>query len=98
MRTDDLSYESEKKLNILHNDLVNPAKNPYDDVYDYLYHAFANSISVDYHSQHNLPIFPEELDGIDGFDIFFKLLLDRDYIKLDSIYFDMNKENKEEEG
>lgn len=94
MRTDDLSNESEKKLNILHNDLVNPSKNPYDDVYDYLYHTFANGISVDYHSQHNRPVFPEELDGIDGFDIFFKLLLDRDYIKLDSIYFDMNKEEK----
>ena len=98
MRTDDLSYESEKKLDILHNDLVNPSKNPYDDVYNYLYHTFANGISVDYHSQHNLPIFPEGLDGIDGFDLLFKMLLDRDYIKLDSIYFDMNKENKEEEG
>lgn len=31
-------------------------------------------------------------------DINTKLLLDRGYIKLDSIYFDMNKENKEEEG
>lgn len=94
MRTEDLSHESEKKLDILHNDLVNPSKNPYDDVYDYLYHTFANGISVDYHCQHHRPVFPEELDGIDGFDIFFKLLLDRDYIKLDSIYFDMNKEEK----
>ncbi len=94
MRTDDLSHESEKRLDILHNDLVNPSKNPYDDVYDYLYHTFANGISVDYHSQHNRPVFPEELDGIDGFDIFFKLLLDKDYIKLDSIYFDMNREAK----
>ena len=94
MRTDYLSSESEKKLDTLHNDLVNPSKNPYDDVYDYLYHTFANGISVDYHSQHHRPIFPEELDGIDGFDIFFKLLLDKDYLKLDSIYFDMNKEAK----
>lgn len=94
MRTDNLSQESEKKLDTLHNDLVNPSKNPYDDVYDYLYHTFANGISVDYHSQHHRPVFPEELDGIDGFDIFFKLLLDRDYIKLDSIYFDMNKEEE----
>ena len=92
MRTDDLSNESEKKLDMLHNDLVNPSKNPYDDVYDYLYHTFANGISVDYHSQDNLSIFPEELDGIDGFDLLFKMLLDRDYLKLDSIYFDMNKE------
>lgn len=92
MRTDNLSHESEKKLDILHNDLVNPSKNPYDDVYDYLYHIFANGISVDYHSQHHRPVFPEELDGIDGFDIFFKLLLDKDYLKLDSIYFDMNRE------
>lgn len=92
MRTDDLSHESEKKLDCLHNDLVNPSKDHYDDVYDYLYHIFANGISVDYHSQDNLPIFPEELDGIDGFDLLFKMLLDRDYIKLDSIYFDMNKE------
>lgn len=92
MRTDNLSQESEKKLDMLHNDLVNPSKNPYDDVYDYLYHTFANGISVDYHSQHPRPVFPEELDGIDGFDIFFKMLLDRGYIKLDSIYFDMNKE------
>ena len=53
MRTDYLSQESEKKLDILHNDLVNPSKNPYDDVYDYLYHIFANGISVDYHSQHH---------------------------------------------
>lgn len=94
MRTDNLSNESEKKLNILHNDLVNPAKNPYDDIYDYLYHTFANGISVDYHSQHHRPTFPEELDGIDGFDIFFKLLLDRGYIKLDSVYFDMHKEEE----
>lgn len=94
MRTDNLSHESEKKLDCLHNDLVNPSKNHYDDVYDYLYHTFANVISVDYHSQHHRPVFPEELDGIDGFDIFFKLLLDRDYIKLDSIYFDMNKEEE----
>ncbi len=92
MRTDYLSQESEKKLDILHNDLVNPSKNPYDDVYDYLFHTFANVLSVDYHTLHHLPIFPEEVDGIDVFDIFFKLLLDRDYIKLDSIYFDMNKE------
>ena len=92
MRTDDLSIESEKKLDILHNDLVNPSKNPYDDIYDYLYHTFANGISVDYHSQHHRPVFPEELDGIDGFDIYFKMLLDIGYIKLDSIYFDMNKE------
>ena len=70
MRTDNLSNESEKKLNILHNNLV------------------------DYHSQHNRPVFPEELDGIDGFDLLFKLLLDKDYIKLDSIYFDMNKEEE----
>lgn len=94
MRTENLSHESEKKLDILHNDLVNPSKNPYDDVYDYLYHIFANGISVDYHSQHHRPVFPEELDGIDGFDIFFKLLLDRDYIKLDSVYFDMHKEEE----
>lgn len=94
MRTDNLSQESEKKLDMLHNDLVNPSKNPYDDVYDYLYHTFANGISVDYHCQHHRPVFPEELDSIDGFDIFFKLLLDRNYIKLDSIYFDMNKEAK----
>ena len=92
MRTDNLSHESEKKLDCLHNDLVNPSKNHYDDVYDYLYHTFANGISVDYRSQDNLPIFPEELDGIDGFDLLFKMLLDRDYLKLDSIYFDMNKE------
>ena len=94
MRTDYLSSESEKKLDIQHNNLVNPSKNPYDDVYDYLYHIFANGISVDYHCQHHRPVFPEELDGIDGFDIFFKLLLDRDYLKLDSIYFDMNKEEE----
>ena len=94
MRTDYLSQESEKKLNILHNDLVNPSKNHCDDVYDYLYHTFANGISVDYHSQHHRPVFPEELDGIDGFDIFFKLLLNRDYLKLDSIYSDMNKEEE----
>lgn len=92
MRTENLSHESEKNLDILHNDLVNPSKNPYDDVYDYLYHIFANGISVDYHSQHHRPVFPEELDGIDGFDIFFKLLLDKDYLKLDSVYFDMNRE------
>lgn len=92
MRTENLSHESEKKLDILHNDLVNLSKNPYDDVYDYLYHIFANGISVDYHSQHHRPVFPEELDGIDGFDIFFKLLLDKDYLKLDSVYFDMNRE------
>ena len=92
MRTENLSHESEKKLDILHNDLVNPSKNPYDDVYDYLYHIFANSISVDYHTKENIPVFPEELDGIDGFDIFFKLLLDKDYLKLDSVYFDMNRE------
>ena len=94
MRTEDLSTVSEVKLNTIHNDLVNPSKNPYDDVYDYLYHIFANGISVDYHTKENIPVFPEELDGIDGFDIFFKLLSDRDYIKLDSIYFDMNKEEK----
>lgn len=94
MRTDNLSHESEKKLDILHNDLVNPSKNPYDDVYDYLYHIFANGISVDYHSQHHRPVFPEELDGIDSFDIFFKLLLDKDYLKLDSVYFDMHKEEE----
>lgn len=94
MRTENLSHESEKKLDILHNDLVNPSKNPYDDVYDYLYHIFANGISVDYHSQHHRPVFPEELDGIDGFDIFFKLLLDKDYLKLDSVYFDMHKEEE----
>ena len=94
MRTDNLSNESEKKLNILHNDLVNPSKNPYDDVYDYLFHTFANVLSVDYHTLHHLPLFPEELDGIDGFDIFFKMLLDRDYLKLDSIYSDMNREAK----
>ena len=92
MRTDNLSQESEKKLDMLHNDLVNPSKNPHDDVYDYLYHTFANGISVDYHSQDNLPIFPEELDGIDGFDIFFKLLLDRGYLDLNFIIADMNKE------
>ena len=92
MRTDYLSQESEKKLDCLHNDLVNPSKNYYDDVYDYLYHTFANGISVDYRSQDNLFIFPEELDGIDGFDIFFKMLLDRDYLKLYSIYSDMAKE------
>lgn len=92
MRTEYLSQESEKKLDCLHNDLVNPSKNHYDDVYDYLYHTFANGIAVDYHSHHHRPVFPEELDGIDGFDIFFKMLLDRDYLKLDSIYFDMNKE------
>ena len=40
MRTDYLSQESEKKLDMLHNDLVNPSKNHYDDVYDYLYHTF----------------------------------------------------------
>ena len=94
MRTDILSHESEKKLDMLHNDLVNPSKNSYEDVYDYLYHTFANGISVNYHSQHHRPVFPEELDGIDGFDIFFKLLLDRDYLKLDSIYFDVNKEKE----
>lgn len=94
MRTDNLSHESEKKLDCLHNDLVNPSKNPYDDVYDYLFHTFANGISVDYHSQHHLPLFPEEIDGIDGFDVFFKLLLDRGYLKLDSIYSDMNKEEE----
>lgn len=94
MRTENLSHESEKKLDILHNDLVNPSKNPYDDVYDYLYHIFANSISVDYHTKENIPVFPEELDGIDGFDIFFKLLLDKDYLKLDSVYFDMHKEEE----
>ena len=42
--------------------------------------------------------YPAALSYWHGFDIFFKLLLDRGYIKLDSIYFDMNKENKEEEG
>ena len=94
MRTDNLSQESEKKLDILHNDLVNPSKNPYDDVYDYLYHTFANGISVDYHSQHNRPVFPEELDGIDGFNIFFKLLLDRDYLNLNFIFADMDREAK----
>lgn len=94
MRTDILSHESETKFNILHNNLVNPAKNPYYDVYDYLYHTFANGISVDYHTLHHRPVFPEELDGIDGFDIFFKLLLDRGYIKLDSVYFDMHKEEE----
>ena len=94
MRTVYLSSESEKKLDMLHNDLVNPSKNSYEDVYDYLYHTFANGISVNYHSQHHRPVFPEELDGIDGFDIFFKLLLDRDYLKLDSIYFDVNKEKE----
>ena len=92
MRTDNLSHESEKKLDMLHNDLVNPSKNLYDDVYDYLYHIFANGISVDYHSLHLLPLFPEELDGIDGFDIFFKMLLDKDYLNLNSIYSDMNRE------
>ena len=94
MRTVYLSSESEKKLDTLHNDLVNPTKNPYDDVYDYLYHTFANGISVDYHTLHHFPLFPEEIDGIDGFDIFFKMLLDKDYLKLDSIYFDMNKEKE----
>lgn len=89
-----MSNESEKKLNILHDDLVNPSKNPYDDVYDYLYHTFANGISVDYHSQHNRPVFPEELDGIDGFDIFFKMLLDKDYLNLNFIYADMDREAK----
>lgn len=91
MRIDDLSTVSETKLNIIHNDLVNPSKNPLDNVYDYLYHIFANGISADYHTQKNIPVFPEELDGIDGFDIFFKLLLDKDYLKLDSVYFDMHK-------
>ena len=92
MRTEDLSTVSETKLNIIHNNLINPSKNPFDDVYDYLYHIFANNISVDYHTKENIPVFPEELDGIDGFDIFFKLLLDNDYLKLDSVYFDMNRE------
>ena len=92
MRTDYLSQESEKKLDMLHNDLVNPSKNPYDDVYDYLFHTFANVLSVDYHTLHHLPLFPEEVDGIDGFDIFFKMLLDRDYLNLNSIYSDMNRE------
>lgn len=94
MRTDNLSQESEKKLDMLHNDIVNPSKNPYDDVYDYLYHTFANGISVDYHSQHHRPTFPEELDGIDGFDIFFKMLLDRDYLNLNFIFADMDREAK----
>lgn len=92
MRTDNLSHESEKKLDCLHNDLVNPSKNHYDDVYDYLYHTFANGISVDYRSQDNLPIFPEELDGIDGFDLLFKMLLDRGYLDLNFIIADMNRE------
>ena len=39
--------------------------------------------------------YPAALPYWHGFDIFFKLLLDRGYIKLDSIYFDMNKENTE---
>lgn len=94
MRTDYLSSESEKKLDTLHNDLVNPSKNPYEDVYDYLYHIFANGISVDYHCQHNRPVFPEEIDGIDGFDIFFKMLLDRDYLNLNFISADMDREAK----
>lgn len=94
MRTDNLSQESEKKLDILHNDLVNLSKNPYGDVYDYLFHTFANVLSVDYHTLHHLPLFPEEVDGIDGFDIFFKMLLDRDYLNLNSIYSDMNKEEE----
>lgn len=94
MRTDNLSQESEKKLDCLHNDLVNPSKNHCDDVYDYLYHTFANGISVDYHSQHHRPVFPEELDGIDGFDIFFKLLLDRGYLDLNFINADMNRETE----
>lgn len=89
-----MSQESEKKLDMLHNDLVNPAKNPYDDVYDCLYHTFANGIFVDYHSQHHRPVFPEELDGIDGFDIFFKMLLDKDYLNLNFIFADMNKEEE----
>lgn len=92
MRTDYLSQESEKKLDCLHNDLVNPSKNPYDDVYDYLFHTFANVLSVGYHTLHHLHLFPEEVDGIDGFDIFFKMLLDRDYLNLNSIYSDMNRE------
>ena len=94
MRTDYLSSESEKKLNTLHDDLVNLSKNPYDDVYDYLYHTFANGIAVDYHSHHHRPVFPEELDGIDGFDIFFKMLLDRDYLNLNFISADMDREAK----
>ena len=89
-----MSTVSEVKLNTIHNDLVNPSKNPYDDVYDYLYHIFANGISVDYHTKENIPVFPEELDGIDGFDVFFKMLLDRDYLNLNFIFADMDREAK----
>lgn len=89
---DSLSFRSEDKLNNIHNYLKDPDQNPYGDIYNYLYELFANNIKVEYHDFASHPLLPEELDGIDGFDLLFKMLQDRDYLKLDSIYFDMNRE------
>lgn len=89
---DSLSFKSERELDNIHNYLKDPDQNPHEDIYSYLYELFANNIKVEYRDFEIRPLLPEELDGIDGFDLFFKMLQDRDYLKLDSIYFDMNKE------
>lgn len=65
MRTDNLSNESEKKLNILHNDLVNPAKNPYDDIYDYLFSFFKDKKNV-------------KLDSIE--EVYVQTIHDREFV------------------